>query len=94
MTHPSMGVEEELLLVSASGRPLPRSKAVAAEAEGIDVELELTQAQVEINLPVCDTPAELRDHLQRLRSQLARAQFSAVTRYANDLPTPLASSRS
>ncbi|WP_241999253.1 MULTISPECIES: glutamate--cysteine ligase [Kribbella] len=73
MTHPSMGVEEELLLVSASGRPLPRSKAVAAEAEGIDVELELTQAQVEINLPVCDTPAELRDHLQRLRSQLARA---------------------
>lgn len=73
MTHPSMGVEEELLLVSASGRPLPRSKAVAAEAEGIDVELELTQAQVEINLPVCDTPAELRDQLQRLRSQLAQA---------------------
>ncbi|GAA1581966.1 glutamate--cysteine ligase [Kribbella sancticallisti] len=73
MSHPSMGVEEELLLVSASGRPLPRSKAVAADAEGIDVELELTRAQVEINSPVCTSSGELRRELTRMRSKLAEA---------------------
>lgn len=73
MNLPSMGVEEELLLVSANGQPLPRSKAVAADAAGIDVELELTKAQVEINSPVCQTATELRDHLHRMRSTLAVA---------------------
>ena len=68
-----MGVEEELLLVSATGDPLPRSKAVAAGAGGVDVELELTRAQVEINAPVCDTADELRGQLHRMRSQLAEA---------------------
>jgi carboxylate-amine ligase len=68
-----MGVEEELLLVSASGDPLPRSKAVAAETEGVDVELELTRAQIEINSPVCDTSGELRRELSRMRSKLAQA---------------------
>jgi len=68
-----MGVEEELLLVSARGRPLPRSKAVAAGAEGIDVELELTRAQVEINSPVCKTSGELRAQLHWMRSKLAEA---------------------
>jgi carboxylate-amine ligase len=68
-----MGVEEELLLISASGMPMPQSKAVAADAVDIDVELELTRAQVEINTPVCTTSAELLGHLQRLRSTLAAA---------------------
>ena len=68
-----MGVEEELLLVSASGRPLPRSKAVAAGAVGVDVELELTRAQVELNSPVCQTSDELRHHLIQMRSKLATA---------------------
>lgn len=68
-----MGVEEELLLVSASGHPMPRSKAVAAGAEGVDVELELTQAQVEINSPVCQTADELRVQLTWDRSKLAEA---------------------
>jgi len=68
-----MGVEEELLLVSASGRPLPRSKAVAADAVGVDVELELTRAQVEINSPVCESAEELRGHLVKMRSAVARA---------------------
>ncbi|WBQ07873.1 carboxylate-amine ligase [Kribbella sp. CA-293567] len=73
MSHPAMGVEEELLLVSASGDPLPRSKAVAAGAEGVDVELELTRAQVEINAPVCDTAEELHRQLTFARAKLAQA---------------------
>jgi carboxylate-amine ligase len=72
-SHPAMGVEEEFLLVSASGRPLPRSVAVARSAVGIDVQLELTKVQVEINSPVCDSSSELRDHLVRMRSALAKA---------------------
>ncbi|TDU83235.1 carboxylate-amine ligase [Kribbella voronezhensis] len=73
MSLPSMGVEEELLLVSADGEPLPQSKAVAAEAGDIDVELELTRAQVEINAPVCETADELHEQLVRMRSKLAAA---------------------
>jgi carboxylate-amine ligase len=68
-----MGVEEELLLISANGTPMPLSEAVAADAVGIDVELELTRAQVEINTPVCKTSAELLGHLAQMRSKLARA---------------------
>jgi carboxylate-amine ligase len=68
-----MGVEEELLLVSAGGDPVPRSKAVAAGTVGVDVELELTRAQVEINSPVCQTADELRVQLRWARSQLAEA---------------------
>lgn len=73
MKHPSMGVEEELLLVSAGGDPLPRSKAVAEGTHGVDVELELTRAQVEINTPVCQTSEELRLQLTWARSKLAES---------------------
>jgi glutamate---cysteine ligase / carboxylate-amine ligase len=70
---PSFGVEEELLLVSATGHPLPRSKAVVAGVQDLDVELELTRAMVEINTPVCETSTELREHLSDMRSRLADA---------------------
>ncbi|HEY3561042.1 MAG TPA: glutamate--cysteine ligase [Kribbella sp.] len=73
MKPPSFGVEEELLLVSATGDPLPRSTAVLADVENLDVALELTRAMVEINTPVCLGADELRDHLVRMRSQLAAA---------------------
>ncbi len=68
-----MGVEEELLLVSATGQPLPESKAVAAQTQGVDVELELTRAQVETNSPVCETSDELHRALSAMRSKLAAA---------------------
>jgi glutamate---cysteine ligase / carboxylate-amine ligase len=71
--HPSFGVEEELLLVSATGDPLPRSKAVVEDVKDLDVALELTRAMVEINTPVCQTSAELRAHLTEMRSKLATA---------------------
>jgi carboxylate-amine ligase len=71
--HPSFGVEEELLLVSATGDPLPRSKAVVEDVKDLDVALELTRAMVEINTPVCETSEELHAHLTEMRSKLATA---------------------
>jgi carboxylate-amine ligase len=71
--QPSFGVEEELLLVSATGDPLPRSKAVVREVQDPDVALELTRAMVEINSPVCQTPAELHAALSEMRAKLASA---------------------
>ncbi|MFK4089401.1 glutamate--cysteine ligase [Kribbella sp. NPDC020789] len=73
MKHPSIGVEEELLLVSATGDPLPRSQAVVAELPDLDVTLELTRAQIELNSPVCDSAAELHQQLTSMRSELAAA---------------------
>jgi len=78
--HPSFGVEEELLLVSAAGDLLPRSKAVVADVQDLDVELELTQAMVEINTPVCATSTELRAHLSDMRSKLADSAAEAGAR--------------
>jgi carboxylate-amine ligase len=70
---PSIGVEEELLLVSATGDPLPRSKAVVEDLKDLDVTVELTRAMVEINSPVCDSAAQLHAHLSDMRSKLAKA---------------------
>ncbi|WP_405060242.1 glutamate--cysteine ligase [Kribbella sp. NBC_01505] len=73
MKHPSIGVEEELLLVSATGDPLPRSQAVVDELPDLDVTLELTRAQIEINSPVCDSAADLHRALTSMRAELATA---------------------
>lgn len=73
LNYPSMGVEEELLLVSAAGDPMPRSKAVVEGTHGVDVALELTRAQVEINTPICQTADGLRLQLTWARSKLAEA---------------------
>ena len=76
MNHPSIGVEEELLLVSATGEPLPRNKAVVADLPELDVTLELTRAQVELNSPVCESATELHHHLTGMRAELAAAAAS------------------
>jgi len=78
--HPSIGVEEELLLVSATGDPLPRSQAVVDELPDLDVTLELTRAQIELNSPVCDSAAELHQQLTSMRSELAAAAHSEGAR--------------
>jgi carboxylate-amine ligase len=70
---PLIGVEEELLLVSANGEPLPRNKKIVEELGDLDVTLELTRAQLEINSPVCTEAAELHDALFEMRSALAVA---------------------
>jgi len=74
--HPSMGVEEEFLLVDPStGHPLPCSLPVveAAEKLGVRLQLEFTQCQVETTSPVCWHTHELRTGLAEMRSAAADA---------------------
>ncbi|CAN3130666.1 glutamate--cysteine ligase [Mycobacterium sp. smrl_JER01] len=73
---PSLGVEEEFLLVDPdSGAPVARNREVADAAadKGVDLQLELTSCQVETATGVVDSPADLRDQLIRLRHTAADA---------------------
>ena len=74
---PTVGVEEEFLLVDAeTGVPVPRSEEVVATARdrfGVEAHLELTAAQVEINTPVCADAGQVRRELIGMRSAVARA---------------------
>lgn len=73
---PTVGVEEEFLLVDAvSFRPRACNRRVADVAAelGLALQLELTECQVETNTPVCHTAVELRAHLLGMRSTLATA---------------------
>jgi glutamate---cysteine ligase / carboxylate-amine ligase len=81
--HPTVGVEEEFLLVDpGSGAPLPRNREVAAYAErqGIDLQLELTSCQVETTSPVAHGVDELRGALTDLRRGAAAAADQAGAR--------------
>src|SRR5258707_2638637 len=74
--HPSMGVEEEFLLVDPStGHPRMCSLAVveAAEKLGVRLQLEVTQCQVETTSPVCWHTHALRTGLAEMRSAAADA---------------------
>ncbi|MFV8049621.1 glutamate--cysteine ligase [Mycobacterium sp. 48b] len=69
-SHPTVGVEEEFLLVDPQrGEPIARNKQVAACAaeHGVDLQLELTSCQVETTTDVMDTSGALRTELTRLR---------------------------
>ncbi|PEG33752.1 carboxylate--amine ligase [Mycolicibacterium agri] len=75
-SHPTVGVEEEFLLVDpASGEPVARNASVArrAEARGVELQLELTTCQVETTTEVAATTDELRSELTRLRHIAAEA---------------------
>jgi carboxylate-amine ligase len=81
----TVGVEEELLLVTAAdGRPVALGEAVVrAESGSVDPELELTQIDHEFKQEQAETasnPAthlhDLRDELVELRSRLAAAARS------------------
>lgn len=75
-TSPSIGVEEEFLLVDpATGQPQMRNAAVASTATelGVPLQLELSQCQVEANSPVCWDSDGLRAHLRQMRSTAADA---------------------
>ena len=75
-SHPTVGVEEEFLLVDpAIGDPVARNEAVArhAAARGVELQLELTTCQVETTTDVADTSEELRAELTRLRRIAAEA---------------------
>ena len=75
-THPTVGVEEEFLLVDpGTGEPVARNEAVAghASARGVELQLELTSCQVETTTEVSDTSDQLRTELRRLRHIVAEA---------------------
>lgn len=76
----TIGIEEEYLLLDPStGRPSPRGQQVrrlaAAHPDVADaqVEPELLEVQVEVATPVCDSLGPVREHLGRLRRELADA---------------------
>lgn len=74
--HPTIGIEEEFLLVdAATGAPVARNTEVAhaAAQHGVDLQLELTTCQVETATPTIDTSAEAERELSRLRRVAAEA---------------------
>ncbi|WP_024447321.1 glutamate--cysteine ligase [Mycolicibacterium iranicum] len=80
---PTLGVEEEFLLVDPeSGAPVALNRVVADRAAELDVELqlELTSCQVETTTDVVDDIDELREHLVRLRRNVAHAAECAGAR--------------
>lgn len=80
---PSVGVEEEFLLVDPrTGEPAPRNAEVAAEAEtrGATLQLELSSCQVETTSSVAMTSAQLTDDLAGLRRTAAQAAEAAGVR--------------
>ncbi|WP_135458086.1 glutamate--cysteine ligase [Mycobacterium sp. DL99] len=69
-SHPTVGVEEEFLLIDLQrGEPIARNKQVAASAaeHGVDLQLELTSCQIETTTDVMDSSSALRSELTRLR---------------------------
>lgn len=80
MNLPSVGVEEELLLVDPStGEPVGRNADVARYAadRGVDLQLELTTCQVETATEVAQTSSQLRQEITRLRHVAAEAADKA-----------------
>jgi glutamate---cysteine ligase / carboxylate-amine ligase len=75
-SHPTVGVEEEFLLVDPdTGEPVARNETVArrASARGVELQLELTSCQVETTSGVADSSEELRTELTQLRGAAAEA---------------------
>ncbi len=87
---PSVGVEEEFLLVDPqTGEPAPHNDAVATEAErhGVSLQLELSSCQVETSSSVAATSAELGEELAQLRRTATEAaEASGVRLLAVALP--------
>ena len=87
---PSVGVEEEFLLVDPhTGKPAARNDAVATEAKrhGVTLQLELSSCQVETSSSVATTSAELGEELALLRRTAAQAaEASGVRLLALALP--------
>jgi len=80
---PTIGVEEEFLLVDPSnGSPVAKNEAVAAVAADrkVTLQLELTRCQVETATPIVSTADELRQELSGLRHTVAAAAAQEGTR--------------
>jgi glutamate---cysteine ligase / carboxylate-amine ligase len=80
---PSVGVEEEFLLVAPrTGEPMALNAEVAehAAARGVELQLELTSCQVETTSDVAWSSDDLRRDLTRLRRTAADAAQAAGAR--------------
>ena len=79
---PTVGVEEEFLLIGADNQPVAANREVAdkAQARGVALQLELTSCQVETTTRAATNSGELRDELLRLRSVTAEAAAACDTR--------------
>ena len=107
-SHPTVGVEEEFLLVDPrTGEPIARNEAVAdhAATHGVKLQLELTSCQIETTTGVAGSSGELRAELARLRRIAAEAaeasgrgywrlRFRRPCRISSRSPTPRATARS
>lgn len=91
----TLGVEEEFQIVDAeTGELRPRIDRVLPEAQealGDEVSPELHSAQVEVGTPVCQTLAEVRADLARLRGSLDEAARAVGCRIAATATHPSAS---
>jgi carboxylate-amine ligase len=82
-SYPTIGVEEELLLVDPdNGEPIARNEAVARQAaeNGVKLQLELTSCQVETTSDVVSSSGELRAALAGLRRVAATAAEASGAR--------------
>ena len=84
----TLGVEEEYMLLDPETWDLVQhiDSVLAAVAEGefqARIYPELMQSVIEITTPVCRTPAEVNDHLRRLRSYVAKVAEQEGCRFAS-----------
>jgi glutamate---cysteine ligase / carboxylate-amine ligase len=84
----TLGVEEEYMLLDPETWDLVQhiDSVLAAVAEGefqARIYPELMQSVIEITTPVCRTPAEVNDHLRRLRSYVAKIAEQEGCRFAS-----------
>ncbi len=90
MSVPSVGVEEEFLLVDPhTGEPVAKNSDVAriAARHGVELQLELTTCQVETTSDIATTSSQLRQQLTNLRQVTAEAAVEAgATLLAVGLP--------
>ncbi|CAN5219625.1 glutamate--cysteine ligase [soil metagenome] len=77
---PTVGIEEEFLLVDAgTGEPVAKNTAVAKQAaeRGVELDMELTTCQVETATGILDTREQMLDALTRTRRTTAEAAEAA-----------------
>jgi carboxylate-amine ligase len=82
-SHPTIGVEEEFLLVDPNtGEPVACNEQVAAHAaeHGVKLQLELTSCQIETTTGIIGGSGDLRAELTRLRRIAAEAAEASGAR--------------
>src|SRR3954451_1241457 len=88
----TLGVEEEFLLVDATGRLAAAGPEISEQVDDLDgqVEHELRRCQVESATAVCDTIEEVVKGLHTLRDRLAAKAAEQNLRLIPSGPPPMA----